>query len=183
MSNSLIQSNIVYSSQLWAPTDGEELTKIEKLAKDFTSKIPDLKLLSYWERLSKMRLNSIQRRFERYRIIYVWKTLENKVPDSGVTLACEDEDRQGRKCAIRSLKPKERKKRQESFQEAGPLLFNAMPKSIRNLTGCSVDDFKEKLDLFLMGIPDEPKMGDLMPLNAEQSNSLLFQVKRRRSFL
>ena len=130
--------------------------------------------------LKHMKLNSIHRRIERYKIIYVWKTLEGKVPDSGVTLACEDDQRQGRKCMIKSLKPKERTKRHGSFQEIGPLLFNVLPGSIRNMKGCSIDDFKEKLDTFLTLVPDEPKVRGLMPLNSEQSNSLLHQIKRRR---
>ena len=127
-----------------------------------------------------MKMNSMHRRIERYKIIYVWKTLEGKVPDSGVTLACEDDERQGRKCKIRSLKAKERTKRRNSFQEIGPLLFNVLPRSIRNLKGCSIEVFKEKLDSFLTLVPDEPKVGGLMPLNSEQSNSLLDQIKRRR---
>ena len=153
--------------------------KIKKLLKDFTFKNTRFETFVILRKIGQNEAEFHTKEvFERYKIIYVWITLENKVPDSGVPLAFEDEERQGRKCAIRSLKPKERKKRQERFQEAEPLLFNAMPKSIRILTGCSVENFKEKLDLFLKRIPDEPKM----PLNAEQSNSLLFQVKRR-SFL
>ena len=93
------------------------------------------------------------------KIIYVWKKLEVKVPDSGVTLACEDDERQGRTCKIRSLKAKERTKSHISFQEIGPLLFNVLPRSIRNLKGSSIDEFKEKLDSFLTLVPDEPKVG------------------------
>ena len=54
----MIQPHIDYCSQLWAPGEGGELQKIEKLLKDFTSKIPELKELSYWERLAKIKLNS-----------------------------------------------------------------------------------------------------------------------------
>ena len=43
------------------------------------------------------------------------------------------------------------------------------------MTNCSIDDFKEKLDQFLTEVPG------LMPLNVDQSNSLLYQIKRRRS--
>ena len=106
--------------------------------------------------------------------------LEGKVPDSGVTLACEDDQRQGKKCNIRSLKPKERAKWHNNFQEIGPLLFNVLPISIRNMKWCSIDEFKEKLDSFLTLVPDKPKVGGMMPLNSEQSNSLLYQTKRMR---
>ena len=178
MWNSLIQPHIDYCSQLWAPGEGGELKKIEKLLKDFTSKIPELKELSYWERLAKIKLNSQQRRIERYKIIYVWKTLENIVPDTNITLANDENSRVGRMCKVPALKPKERKKREESFQTAGPQLFNCLPKSIRNLKRIGFEEFKEKLDLFLSTVPDEPKIGGAMPLNCEKSNSVIHQVER-----
>ena len=62
--------------------------------------------LNYWMRLRKLRLNSLQRRFERYKIIIVSKTLEGFVPERDVTLAPEGE-RKGRVCTIPLLKPKE----------------------------------------------------------------------------
>ena len=125
-----------------------------------------------------MKLNSQQRRIERYRIIYVWKTLENIVPDANITLANDENSRIGRMCRVPVLKPKERKNREDSFQTAGPKLFNCLPKYIRNLKGIGVDEFKEHLDLFLSSVPDEPKIGGAMPLNAEQSKSVTHQVAR-----
>ena len=123
-------------------------------------------------------MNTQQRQLERYRIIYVWKTLEGMVPDSGIEVASEKNNMLGRKCKMPSLKPKERMKRESSFQVTGPTFFNAIPKNIRNITRCGAEDFKLKLDAFLNKIPDEPKAGGLMPLSAMQSNSLLHQVER-----
>ena len=182
MWNQLIQPHIDYASQLWFPGEGRgeghHLEKLEKLLKDFISKIPALQGLDYWQRVKEMKMNSEQRRMERYKIIYTWKSLEGLVPDSGVTLAGED-DRLGRRCEIRSLKPKERMKRESSFQVSDPKLFNCLPQKLRDLKGCGVDIFKEKLDDFLCKVPDEPKIGGLMPQNSQQSNSLLWQVGRR----
>jgi hypothetical protein len=183
MWNSLVQPHIDYCSQLWAPGEGAELEKIEKLLKDFTSKIPEISHMTYWERLAKMKLNSQQRRIERYRIIYVWKSLENIVPDTNITLANDENSRIGRMCRVPTLKPMERRKREESFQVAGPKLFNCLPKSIRNLRGIGVEEFKEQLDLFLSTVPDEPKISGAMPLNCEKSNSLLHQVARGEASL
>ena len=128
-------------------------------------------------------MNSQQRRIERYKIIYVWKTLEKLVPDANLMLANEESDRVGRKCKIPPLKLKERKKREQSFQVAGPILFNCLPKEIRNKKGCGVEEFKENLDKFLLQtilqtIPDEPKIGGAMPLNIKQSNSIIHQLER-----
>ena len=41
----------------------------------------------------------------------------------------------------------------------------------RNLTKIGVVEFKDCLDRFLASLPDEPKIGGAMPLNAEKSNS------------
>ena len=96
MWNSLIQPHIDYCSQLWAPEEGGELQKIEKLLKDYTAKIPEVSKMTYWERLKKLKMNSQQRRSERYKIIYVWKTLEKLVPDVNFMLANEESDQVGR---------------------------------------------------------------------------------------
>ena len=44
-----------------------------------------------------LKMNSQQRRFERYRIIYVWKTLEKIVPNANVCLASDETDKSGEK--------------------------------------------------------------------------------------
>ena len=178
MWNSLVQPHIDYCSQLWAPGEGGNLQKLEKLLKDYTSKIPEVSDETYWERLKKLKMNSQQRRIERYKIIYVWKTLEKMVPNTNVHLASDENDRVGRKCKIPTLKPKERKKREESFQVSGPMLFNCLPKEIRNLRNVGVEEFKEQLDILLSTVPDEPKIGGAMPLNSEKSNSITHQIKR-----
>ena len=176
MWNSLVQPHLDYCSQLWSPGEGQELQDIEKILKDFTSRIPEVEHLSYWERLKTMKMNSLQRRFERYKIIYVWKILEGLVPEANVTLAPEDE-RKGRLCKIPALKPQERKKRELSFQVAGPRIFNSLPKYFRGIKKCSVE---EKLDELLGRVPDEPKISGLMPMNFQQSNSIIHQLPRRR---
>ena len=35
---------------------------------------------------------------------------------------------------------------------------NSLPEDIRNLTGCSIDQFKSQLDGYLHTIPDEPQI-------------------------
>jgi hypothetical protein len=56
-----------------------------------------------------------------------------------------------------------------------------MPKNIRNMKGCGLEDFKVTLDTFLSHIPDEPKSTGLTPratnqLSGKQTNSLIYQV-------
>ena len=88
----------------------------------------------------------------------------------------------GRFCKIPGPKPAERNKRDLSFQFAGPKLSNCLPKKLGNANHCTLEDFKEQLDEYLKFVPDEPKIGGLMPLNFQQSNSfklIVFQVASR----
>ena len=140
--------------------------------------------MNYWERLRILKMNSQQRRFERYRIIYTWKILEGLVPNCGLIKTTSD--RTGRKCTIPPVKSKTRQSlkslRYQSFQVHGPQLFNSLPKFVRNTTKCGVEEFKEKLDQYLSNIPDQPKIGTLIPPTCEQfslspSNSIVDQVR------
>ena len=121
---------------------------------------------------------SQQRRSERYKIIYTWKILEGLVPNCGINLT--NSDRRGRSCIIPTSRGSTIVKnlREQSFQVMGPKLFNILPKQIRNMQKVSVEQFKEKLDLYLATLPDTPKICEMTPticnqLTAKPSNSLL----------
>ena len=182
---SLIAPHVDYCSQLWMPIKPTQVQTIEKLQKDFFRKIPAIRDLNYWEQLQNMKMLSLQRRLERYRIIYIWKTLEGLVPNCGISVS-QEIGRHGRKCHIPSINKKAKLSvktlREQTFQVHGPQLFNALPNSVRNTTKCSVDDFKMKLDKFLETIPDEPNVGGLTPgastLEARASNSIVDQIRR-----
>ena len=122
---------------------------------------------------------SQERRMERYRIIYIWKTLEEYVPNCGVSQAPLN-TRLGRKCLIPSLKPNGRRAvqtlREQSFQVNGARLFNCLPKKLRDMR-YNQDDFKSELDKYLSSVPDQPRLGTLIPeavyrVTSRQSNSL-----------
>ena len=75
--------------------------------------------------------------------------------------------------------------KEKAFQTNGPMLFNSLPKELREITKCSVDHFKYKLDVFLSKIPDQPKTPGLVPETCDQytakpSNSILDQVRRMK---
>lgn len=58
MFNTLLQPHIDYCCQLWAPAEGGELERLEGCLRTFTSKIPAVRYLPYWERLKVLRMNS-----------------------------------------------------------------------------------------------------------------------------
>ena len=188
MWKSLIQGHIDYCSQLWQPLQSGDLQRIENLQKTYTKKIPQVRDINYWERLKVLKINSQQRRFERYRILYTWKILEGLAPNCGVVESTTD--RAGRQCSVPTLKTKSRQKiktlRNQSFQVNGPQLFNTLPKYIRDMSNCSVTDFKEKLDQYLTVIPDQPLIGNLIPATCDlyslsPSNSLIDQIREFRA--
>ena len=182
MWKTLIQGHIDYCSQLYLPSQPGEIQQIENLLKCFTKKIPSIRHLNYWDRLRVLKMNSQQRRLERYRIIYTWKILEGLAPNCGLEVT--NSVRRGREVKIPPLKGKQsvRNLREQSFQVSGPKLFNSVPIKIRNITKVPVEKFKEQLDKFLELIPDEPNVEGLTPSTCNQysaapSNSILDQAK------
>ena len=68
--NSFVLSRLDYGSQLWSPTKIHQIIMIEKIQKPFTKHIKGFSSFSYQERLSNLNIYSLQRRRERYIIIY-----------------------------------------------------------------------------------------------------------------
>ena len=181
----LILPHIDYCSQLYCPVRPADIQKLEKIQKDFLKRIPGLRQQSYWQQLETFQMYSIQRRLERYRTIYVWKVLESLVPNCGLKVTHTEETRLGRRCAAAEGRGREaRASFDQTFQFHGPRLFNALPKDVRNLTKCGAEVFKEKLDLFLNGIADEPAFPGLIPRGVTEtgapSNSLIYQAANRK---
>ena len=57
----------------------------------------------------------------------------------------------------------------------GAKIFNLLPVWIRTINGASVDKFKAELDMFLVGVPDQPTVPGRQ--RAAASNSLLDQLQ------
>ena len=55
----------------------------------------------------------------------------------------------------------------------GQKLFNTLPPDLRNITGCTVESFKRRLDRSLLTIPDEPQIPGYTAQRRADSNSLL----------
>ena len=79
--NALVMSQLDYGCQLSSPYLIKHINLVEKVQRSFTRFISGMKGLSYPERLTVLKLYFLQRRRERYIIIYVWKILEGMVPN------------------------------------------------------------------------------------------------------
>ena len=111
--------------------------------------------------------------------------MQGSVPNCGLNWT-KTEERRGRMCEVPKLKGGSvaQKLRRQSFQMSGPKLWNALPRNLRNINTCSLDQFKEVLDCFLSKVPDEPKTENLTPgatdvMTGKATNSLEFQCGRR----
>ena len=140
---SLVLPRLDYGSQLWSPHLVKHIDKLEKIQRSFTKHITGMQSLEYSERLISLKLYSLQRRRERYCIIYVWKIIEGLVPRRSCIVSHVNLGRLG------SLA-------YNSFRWRAIRLFNAMPKYIRCISSCSVVSFKSKLDCYLKNIVDLP---------------------------
>ena len=175
---SIVMPHLDYCCQLWNPKKKGEINKLEILQKNFTRRTAGANQLDYWERLRKFRLYSLERRRERYIIVYVWKILENLVPN--ITTECIRstlKPRTGRLCIVptinRNAKTRVKTLKSSNFVINGPKLFNCLPSHLRNMTNCSLELFKTELDRFLELLPDEPLIPGYTSGRNHTTNSLI----------
>ena len=71
-------SKLDYCSIIWNPDKKEEIVKIERIQRNFISKIKGLEEKNYHERLKILKLYSLERRRERFLIISAWQQIEGK---------------------------------------------------------------------------------------------------------
>ena len=156
---SLVLSRLDYGSQLWSPTKIHQIIMIDKIQKAFLKHMGGFSSFSYKERLSNLKIYSIQRRRERerYIIIYVWKILENLVPNLVKPLLFYVSDRRGCLCSISHVRLGHTETlAYSSFRWKGIQMFNSLPMHIRKITACPPSVFKKQLDLHLSPILDCP---------------------------
>ena len=76
MFNSYLKSKLEYCCIVWSPKEQQYINKIEDIQRIFTSKIDGMEGLNYHQRLKKLGMYSMERRRDRFRIIYAWQHLE-----------------------------------------------------------------------------------------------------------
>ena len=172
---SLILPILDYCCPLWCPHKPGMIQSLEMVQVSFVNKIAGMYEHDYWQQLKILKLNSLERRRERYVAIYIWKLLEGLVPNFGIHEG--QNKRKGRYCIVPIVKTKGSAKIQtlrfNSFGVRGPRIFNCLPQKLRDMSGCSLDTFKRALDNHLKTIPDEPRVGKLIKYCSKGSNSLL----------
>ena len=183
----IIRPHLEYGTILAYPTTIKESSRMEGVQRTFTSKIPSLQQYNYWNRLKKLKIFSLDRRRERFTIIYVWKIIENLTENLSINkIETYTNTRKGRLCKIPPITSKTSKRlksiKRNSFAVRGPILFNCIPGELRNITKVSVDIFKIALDKWIVQIPDKPTVDGYVNMRSENSNSILEYVKNPKDW-
>lgn len=154
---SVVLPLLEYACQLWSPNLALQINALERIQRSFTKQITNLYDLSYEARLKDLNLYSLQRRRDRYRIIYIWKIIEQKSSNLVPPISTYKSSRHGRFC-VRSVVPTGHNGTllYNSFRFDAIRLFNSLPTVIRNITSVDVAIFKHKLDQFLLTLRDAP---------------------------
>ena len=155
---SYVRSNVEYCSPLWHPSKIEDIESIEGVQRFFTAKIDGCRQLTYWERLIKLGLMSLQRRRERFILLTMWKILHNRLPND-LLISFRSPSRLGIQSIIPSLPRSDCRQRNRSLYDAsfaviGPKLWNMLPRYI-NVIEKEVS-FKNELTKFILKLPDQP---------------------------
>ena len=168
-----VRPNLEYCCPLWNPSGPNsvaQIKKIEAVQRTFTSKILSLHGMNYWERLQALNLMSLQRRRERYIIVYMWKVMTSKVPND-LNIRFFMNHRSTIKASVPDIPScrSNTSRFDKSFSVLGPKLWNKLPKEC-SLELDSLEKFKHLLDGFIMQHPDLPPVDGYFSPN---SNSLL----------
>ena len=97
---SIVLPRLDFGCQLWSPHQAKHINSIEKVQRSFTKHISGRGMysLSYSERLTSLNFYSVQRRRERYIIIYVWKMMQSKALSFNQPIISLWNERRGRMC-------------------------------------------------------------------------------------
>ena len=169
--NAIVRSRLEYCCQIWNPVKINEINALEQIQRSFTQKIQSVGSCDYWERITKLKIMSLQRRREMSIILYVWKIKYDRVPND-IQLLFRENNRKSSMTAIVKPMPKVKGKLltqyENSFVIRAAKLWNKIPCKLTAVDNLIV--FKKRLDEYLRLYPDKPPIDGHYHVN---SNSLL----------
>ena len=170
-----------YCSQLWNPIKLGQIRIFESVQRHFTSRILGIGHLNYWDRLKKLGTYSLERRRERYLVLYAYKVILGITPNlenDRFSIKTVYSDRRGLSCVVPHIRTSATSRIktavERSFAIRAPMLFNSLPVEIRS-SNLNFETFKTHLDKILSKIENNPSFPNLRPRAV--SNSLLDQLE------
>ena len=174
---SLVRSHLEYCCPLWHPSKIRDIELIEGVQREFTSRVNGCQSLTYWERLQKLSLWSLQRRRERYILIIMWKMLNKFIPNTNIKF--RPPSRLGIQAIVPAINTRARVANRTlydgSFFVLGPTLWNALPSELTTIQ--TIAGFKKKLNNLVDSLPDNPPITGYMRAH---NNSLPEVLSLRR---
>ena len=198
----LIYPTVEYNSILWSPSSQELISLLESVQNNFLRCIHSPELpgnMDYWDWLLHYKLYSMERRRERYSIIYAWKVIHGLYPNPGVHLNQSTTDHQlypnqGIQTNIHQRSDLTAHHLTssdipdwlsgKSVIETCCNLYNLLPQELRRALADDEEPclgtFKSQLDEWLTHIPDQPTVvGRFRPA---KTNSILHQHEYRSAY-
>ena len=167
----LVRPVLEYCSAVWSPTLLGEIAQLEQVQRNFTRRILGCQKLGYWERLTALNLQSLQRRRERYIVILMWKIYNGLVPNV-TDIEFTETARFGPRAVVPRFNYRAQRavssQFENSFSVRGPMLWNTLPKYVKE--SGSLNELKTALGEYLKDYPDRPPTRGYTGING---NSLL----------
>ena len=142
---------------MWSLTKLKLIDAVEQIQKSFTLKIDSLENLTYWDRLKKLEILSLQRRREKLIILHTWKIRNHIVPNN-INLEFNENPRNLVVKAVLKPLPRVQGKLLSSFENSFVIksakLWNKLPPQLTEISNLKI--FQNKLDKYLRLIPDKP---------------------------
>ena len=141
----LVRPNIEYGNTIWYPFLRKDIETVEKVQKRATKLVPELKKLTYTERLRKLKLPSLahsRRRGDMIRTFKIIKGIED-IPSERFFKLCENSSTRGH--SLKLEKPRcKTTMRLQHFSQRIINDWNQLPENV--IAAKDVNEFKTKLD-------------------------------------
>ena len=141
--------------------------------------------LHYWDRLAKLKIFSLQRRRDRYIVIYIWKVLHGFFPNPGFNIESIDRnDGIFLNLPLLQTKGRLKKLKERSIIYYGVQLFRSLPSHLRKIQTANDHTvtplgYKSQLDRYLRTLPDEPT-SDTRQRRSKSNNIIDQKVYQRK---
>ena len=191
-----------YASIIWSPHKQHLINLIESVQRNFTRRFSEFQEIDeitglptcntdYHQRLKTLKIYSLQRRRERYMILFLYKIIIGTYPNPGFDLTSVTRNYRIVNGITIPSKSNPRAPewvqtaRRTSFFFMGPALFNLLPPRLRvpkyliAPTPKLQEEFKTQVDKYLSRVPDQPTTEGLD--RDAPTNSLLDQDRYKQA--
>ena len=148
----MIRPRLEYAAVVWSPHMEKDIKKLERVQRVATKMVPELRDLTYEERLKEMELPTLQVRRERGDLIMMYKVVNGmeKIDRPDLVVGLGEQSRQTRGHSKRVRKSQSlRDIRKYSFPHRSVDVWNSLSEEV--VLAANIHTFKERLDKYRYG--------------------------------